>query len=139
MPSEINWYIPNRVLYVREYGALTLDDTLATNEQAREHLDGSTRKLHILIDHTDLESAPRSLSGLVKTLDTFRHPNMGWFVIIGHGSNRYFRALAQFITHFFGTNMREVDSLGEALAFLVEIDEDLEPFIEQRLAHHHEG
>ena len=130
MPSEMSWYIPDHILYVTEYGDLTLEEVKATNETARRHLNASPRELHVVIDHTRLDSAPKSLAGLLNTLDTFRHRNMGWFVIFGHAGNRYFRALAQFITLAFGTQMREVDTREQALVFLMERDASLIPLIE---------
>jgi hypothetical protein len=57
---------------------------------------------------------------------------MGWLVVFGHAGNPYFRALARFITGFFGVKMREVDTLEQALRFLIELDADLEPLIQEQ-------
>jgi hypothetical protein len=129
MPSDMHWYIPERVVYVRETGVLHLKEVRASNEKARGYLGRSPHPIHFLIDHTKLEEAPKSLSALVSNLDTFRHPNMGWLVVFGHDNNRFFRALGRFITQFFGVNMREVDTLDQALMFLIELDDTLEPLI----------
>ena len=135
MPSEMEWYIPGRMVYVREDGDLQLHEVQAANETARIFLEESPEPLYFLIDRTNLESAPKSLSGLIGVLDTLRHQNFGCAVIFGQSNNRYFRALTKFLARYFGINVQEVDTFEQALHFLIELDSELGPLIQQKERH----
>jgi hypothetical protein len=113
VPISISWLDEPFILchtYVGDVSAQEIDDALQAGLGAVEH-----NPVHFLIDIRASSSIPGSVIRLPGAAQLVKHPNTGWFVIVGTSS------LVKFFLQVFVRNrFKVVDTLDEAAAFLQE-------------------
>jgi hypothetical protein len=132
MPFEMFWYVEKRVLFVRIYGALAVEEIGVLSKEALERLDNATERFHILLDLTQIEKYPTNLGQVRKMMVRDKNPLLGWWVLIG--TNSFIRFLMSALSQVANIHFRAVASLDEATKALGEIDESLREPLQQKLA-----
>ena len=124
MPSEVKWYVENRVSITRDWGDLTLEDMRESNAVALENIRQGTPPVHLLLDTRAVGKLPGSFVPMLKEIESFRHEkNMGWTIMVTHSS----------LLHFFGVlsanlikmPFSAVSSFEEANTLLKKVDPTL--------------
>jgi len=126
MPFQVDWLLPNRILYIHESGILSEADLHTINHDLSILLDQQVppNPLHLLIDHQELEHHPPNIPALKRLLVLLTHPALGWTIIIGEESNLW-KFLAVTVENFTGSQLERADTLPEALQRLMEVDASL--------------
>lgn len=123
MPFEMSWYLPKRVVFLRYFGAATLQDIALVGENSVHYVLEGTAPVHFLVDMTQVETFPTNLRQTARVIRTIKDPAMGWTVIIS--TNSLMRIIIATLSRLAGFRFRIVSSREEALAFLVSVDGSL--------------
>lgn len=127
MPYFIDWYIEDRVIYLQEFGELTVDDLFEINHTLRAMLKdyGDTDyPLHLVIDHTALLGRPVDMGALRGLMDVFSNPALGWSVVVGTNPV-FWRFLYEMVNQFTDANLGRIDAMEAVADFLRDIDSSL--------------
>lgn len=81
----VQWYVPNRVLYVVVRGPLGQNDTDLANELLSRYLNAASEQTHILIDVTRVNKGSTDLFHVPQSI--IRHPHIHWIVTVGATQN----------------------------------------------------
>ncbi|MBZ0304558.1 MAG: hypothetical protein K8I82_00690 [Anaerolineae bacterium] len=125
MPIDIRWHIKHRVLLIRPYGEITLEQIKTYNEELRQYLAEGTRPIHLIAMPEKIDRLPPTLKGVIDTLFIYREPGIGWNIVVGDRS-----ILTKFFTSTLGQlyklHVAWADSFAEAMEILVKEDQSLE-------------
>lgn len=125
MPIEIHWHIKQRILLVRPYGDITLEEIKTYNEELREYLAEGIRPIHLIALPEKIERLPPTLKGVIDTLLIYREQGIGWNIVVGDRS-----ILTKFFTSTLGQlyklHVAWADSFEEAMDILRKEDKTLE-------------
>ena len=124
MPIDISWYVPQRVISMRSYGDITIDDTIAANHQLITLFDSGIPLIHTLVDQTELKHFPISLNDLLDSLSVLAHPELGWTVVYGK-PNKLADFIGGMIARMARVRYRKFNSKMAAINFLVDQDSSL--------------
>ncbi len=133
MAFKVSWYIQGRVIYDEVWGAVTIDDVSGTSDALRVLLDeatGGEQRCHVIVDITRLSRLPLTLGQTNKAISHFKHPNLGWSLLVNR--NKFALFLASVIAQMFRARFRAFATIEEALQFLIEQDASLEAPIKQQ-------
>ena len=81
----VQWYVPNRVLYMVARGPLSEKDSTLADERVACYLSQTTEHMHILIDITRVQKVSTELFHMPQTV--MRHPHINWIVTVGASQN----------------------------------------------------
>jgi hypothetical protein len=130
MPFQIDWYVPDRVIYWQEYGTLKVEELYQEHEVIggvlSEYANGS---LYLLLDHRDLEFRPPDVPAIRQVLEVFSHPALRHTVVIGDNHPAW-RFLAEAIRKFTNAQVQVVRDFEEARQFLVQEGVSLKAYTE---------
>lgn len=122
MPHELSWLIEGEVIYNRNWGDGTLEETREIIREFREFLDQSDRPfIHFLIDNRDLTSSPSLISSTKVVREEPPHPRAGWLVSV-QVSNPILHFFTDVTMQLTKQRYRSFHTLPEAIAFLKEAD-----------------
>jgi hypothetical protein len=82
---SVQWYVPNRVLYVVIRGPLSEQDSLYADETFSHYLSETAEHTHILVDVTRARKTATGLFHLPQQV--MRHPHISWIVTVGISQN----------------------------------------------------
>lgn len=123
MPFEISWYQPQRVIYWRVSGQVTLEDVAQMRIGQQNMLSEGKNPVHTIADISDVTNFPTDLRQLKEALDGVNHPHLGWVLIVGTTT-----PLKRFVTTT-ATQMvipkvrlRMFNTMDEAAEFLKHVD-----------------
>jgi len=122
------WLIPQRLVFVRFTGHLTVEDIGQALEMSMDFVDNSTGEhpIHFLHDWTGLENFPTSI-GMIRQSTRRKlkdRSKLGW--VIAYGSNqRILRFVSDLTFQVFKIRFRMVDTEAEAVQLLQQIDPTL--------------
>ncbi len=124
MPYAIDWYIPQRVIYLQAWGAFTLEGGKALNDQLTTLLDAGQSPVSLIIDGARTTNLPVSLTQVCLTLNFLRHPALSWMV--AHGKpDPVQNYIIPTTARLLGMNLVRVETFDEAVAFLMQQFPDL--------------
>lgn len=123
MPFEISWKIPQRVVYVRNYGHMTIPDIRDSIEQMRAHYEQGTSLVHTILDVGDVTSYPNLLE-LRHGLSLDRSKNQGWTMFVG--AEGIARFICSVLAQLAGDRFRMFETSEQALSFLIDMDQSLQ-------------
>lgn len=128
MPIEIDWYLPDRILYVQLQETLTLDEIRANSDTFVAQIESSDAELvHALHDNATLTSVPKRLKDLSESVKSaYSHPNLGWTVAY-NTDDAVLKFLGNMLSGLFNLRYKIVDTKAEALAWLQRVDPSLPP------------
>ena len=122
MSYLISWYKPEHILFMKTPRAVTEEDIRTIDTQAHEYMtQAQSKRVHVIIDDTEMESMPGLL--VTQTLQTLRHPKMGWTVVVGQ-KNKVFRMMYTITCHLMRLPVYLADNIEEAIAFLQRTEEN---------------
>ena len=87
MCSTVEWYIPNRVIYVRWSQTITLDEIHDINAQIIELLDQGDVPVHIVGDSSQVEHLQFLSHHFRRHKNFVEHPMLGWTIHIASNPN----------------------------------------------------
>lgn len=122
MPTEIYWKMPQRVVYVRNYGHMTVPDIRDSIEQMRAYYETGTPLVHTILDVGDVTSYPNLLE-LRHGLNLERSSQQGWTIFVG--AEGVARFICSVLAQLAGDRFRMFDTVDTAVTFLHEMDETL--------------
>lgn len=127
MAYELTWLAEKRVIDLRMWGTPTLEEVQTINAQMLEMMNQGTPPVHTLTDETEVSprALPPDLKLIVNTLTIFQHPSLGWALAYSPHIGGFARMLTGLVTQFNHVNYRRFDSREAALAFLRELEPNL--------------
>ncbi len=123
MAYELSWYHEQRVIYVRIWGDLTLDELRHYNTEVYDKLDHGVSPVHLILDVTDMKQFPPSLTALKSTAHYLSHPNLGRNVMIG--GPMLAQSFARITAQLLKLDFRTTRTMREALSLLKDGDATL--------------
>lgn len=123
MPCEFRWYIPNRVLYQRMYGEITLEELRGFNVESLQYVEQGQAPVHTLVDMREVTKYPMNLREISSQLLNDPGPKLGWVMVITN--NPVLRFLASVVVQVAKVRTGVFPSIDEALAFVAKRDETL--------------
>jgi|GEM_PF-1523144 len=132
MPVDISWYLEGRIIYIKYFGDVTIDDKREGAEQEIALLDAGTSALvHVLLDITDQTSSPTNIKAIQEALDkALKHPKKGWTLAFGKEEFRMENFINSVVTQSSSARYRTYVTLQETLEFLVYVDPSLQDVID---------
>ena len=122
MAVTVSWLFPQRVVFVRYNGQVTLDDVQAQVRQTEAALAEGEPPVHFVIDTTGIDKYDLSLSE-IRAAFPGHDPKIGWTVV--YGPNRITRFFASILMQLVKSQFQFVESHDEALIFLAHNDQRL--------------
>lgn len=129
MPYTLDWYIEDAVIIIKVTGSFPMAEICNAVEEVNLLIQQSDRELvHILADLTDISQTPKSvrlIASEVKKL--YDNTRIGWTIAYGIKNsvvNMVASIVTQILSHQYITTSEE-----EAIAFLLNKDEDLRPLL----------
>lgn len=122
MPYELGWQVKQRIIYRRYYGDITLEEIQQSSDEAREMVEQGTPLVHSVIDASEITGYP-GLRDLQRSAHFETSEAEGWQMIIG--VTGVARLVVSVLTQITGKRFRIVDSVDEAMNFLMMQDETL--------------
>jgi hypothetical protein len=117
MPSELKWFVEDRVIYLSLSGVVAIDEGRQNNQQAVQMIDSGKPPVHTILVDKDVEKINASLSDMVKTMEVYRHPWLKWIVAVGD-STPSTKFLTSILSRLFRVSFHRVSTLQEAIDFL---------------------
>jgi hypothetical protein len=128
MPYQTSWYQEKRVIYIRVWGDVTIDEIHEMSEEQGQYLNQGKPLVHSISDITHVQSFPNNLAQLRDSMQASRHPNVGWILIVGPTTplKRFFTSmLTQILIP--KARFRMFDKMEEAVNFLKDVDSTFVP------------
>ncbi len=88
-------------------------------------MDAGQPPVHLIVDDSGVQSAPRRLDQLLRAMSFVQHPAFGWGIMIGNAPLSH-RFLIDLIGRLSPVSYHRLDTLSEAMAFLHAQDPSLE-------------
>jgi hypothetical protein len=134
MPYTHQWHTEGRILVVRLWGEISVEDFQTASARTAELIAQGTSPVHILSDNSGVTRMPYSLRQLVDSAQSMRQPGMGWLIIIGP-VNPALQFFGSMIAQILNVNFRAIASQEEALNFLIQRDPTLQPLTHPEKQH----
>ena len=126
MPFEINWYIDQQVLLTRYWGEQTEEDLIVSLSKITEMAESSPyRQVHRITDLSGVE-VPVSLMASQRIFRQMDRPFIPGLSIIVGERNSMVRTVTSSVRFISNQQTRSMETLEEALEFLVEVDPDIQ-------------
>ena len=122
---QIKWLKRSRIILAYSEGSQDIEEVRLNNQEIKALLDAGRAPVHLVFQAVDLKSSPTNIQELKNSLDFLRHPNLGW--IISVGTNPVLNFVSTVITKIFKINLRQAESLQDALSVLEKLDGSLAP------------
>jgi hypothetical protein len=115
MAGATRWFVDKRIVEIRLWGILTVDDIARVAQESQRMVREGTAPVHLISDLLAVEKFPsllevRSVSGRETV------PGTGWQVIVV--TNPVLRFFGSILMQLAGTNFHFVNTRQEAFAFL---------------------
>ena len=124
MPFEAQWYVDQRVVYVRQWGKLTLQDAIGTDaiiaDYARQNPD---HIVHGIIDSRAVEDIAISPKALRDAFSQLPKPTEGWVVTVP--GDRVSAFMTQVMAQSQHMKQKDFTAPEAALEFLQYMDDSL--------------
>lgn len=130
MVADIRWLVPQHIIHGKPAGKYTIEDLKLASQEITGLLDASDKPLvHLLIDESELDGMPVSLSALSDAFTFMRHERLGWMIIYGT-DDRLKKFISSMMTNIARVRHRRFTTRLEAFEFLALMDSSL-PTIEE--------
>ncbi|MCU0497716.1 MAG: hypothetical protein MUF87_10225 [Anaerolineae bacterium] len=125
MPAEITWYYPQRLVYERFYGVITLEELDEIQNRFVDHLVNGIAPVHTIIDFREVTDYPRNLMEIRRVLHTTDTGKLGWVIIINQNGLLQFLVTVLTQTVLRGSHFLIVADFESALAKIHKVAPDL--------------
>lgn len=129
MTTETAWIIEDRVRLVTLSGLLTSEDMMLCNDIVYESLKTPHPQVHFIFDLTAVKANLVSVPA-IKDVYPLNHPRAGWVILAGNRDLPHY--LASFIISALGNRVRNVNTVNQALTFLVQHDTAVDTWHKRR-------
>jgi len=123
MPFETQWFLENKIIYVKAIGIIEDKELEALDQLTMKMLDSSPYKqIHFLYDPSEQISPPR-----LKALGAMKsphHPRYGWYVQCAE-QNKAVNLAGVYYSKSANLRSRMFPTIEEALNFIKEIDPEV--------------
>ncbi len=85
MPYEVSWYRPNRIIYERVYGELTLNEVQGTVVEIERMLEEGTSPIHLIVDMRELDKVKVPVKEIANVSRSLRSTKLGWVLLLSTG------------------------------------------------------
>ena len=123
MPFEISWYREGRIVGLRYYGNITLDDLKAATKAFADYVEKGTPPVHSLADVREVNKYPVNLHQIAAAINRGDPNRVGWTVIVT--SSTPIRFISTAIGNLIRSKVRAFATLEAALDYLREVDPTL--------------
>lgn len=124
MPFESVWYVESRVIYIRQWGTLTLEDAIATDAAIAQAAELAIDEIvHGIIDARDVTEIDINPKELQAAFSKLPKPTQGWVVTVP--GDRVSAFMTQVMAQSQQMRQRDFHSPEEALEFLKSVDASL--------------
>lgn len=126
MPVRISWYLPERIVYIKVEGILTLDQMHDANVFHVRLMDSASHNLPIyfIADTLSIIRSPQSIFGVQDAArPLITHPQFGCLVDVHNKAMVW--TVSFIISKLFNLCWQGVEALDDALAFLEGMDKTL--------------
>jgi hypothetical protein len=125
MPTVIEWYVPQRIIYVQISRTLSLEQLKGINTDVISMLDSGTAPVHVFADTRYLESVHRGLRSTTRSVTALRHPKHGWTVYFGKPAP-FIRFMINAVSRIMQAKFSIQSTPQDALDFLREQDNTID-------------
>lgn len=123
MPHEISWLIEGEVIYNRNWGAGSEEETRQIIRDVRALVDQSDRPLvHAIIDNREVTATPSLIASAKVVREEPSHPRSGWLISI-QVTNPVLHFFTDVAMQMTKQRYRSFHTLPEGLAFLKATDD----------------
>lgn len=126
MKAHIDWYIDQRVLYVKRPEIITLEELAEDSQRIIHLLDSSELPVHIINDTLNVEHMPKKLLGIKRSVPFLNHPHLGWFITLSDNALINFFGFVLPQTHLVNKKFQILRQLDESLTFLKKQDDTID-------------
>jgi hypothetical protein len=123
MPYDVNWYVPEQVVYANFWGEVTLADFRKFNGEMMTLLEAPGGRVHVIVNAVQVTSVSASPQDIVAALPYLRHSRIGWGAIVQN--NVFTRFMVSMVAQLMQVRTRFFSDLPAAVAFLEQIDETI--------------
>lgn len=127
MPTNLSWFVENRMLRLNIIGSIEVDTMLTAMQEVSAKLDASNAVLlHLIIDVRHGENNVMNLKARVEAVrPVLEHPKCGWVVLVGQ-TNPVANFLSSTTAQVFKARFRSYKSAEDGIAFLRSVISDFE-------------
>lgn len=125
MPYTIDWYVPNRIIFVNLWGNHTIEELRQLDHDVVIRVEEGNPLVHVVTDSRKLEQVPRSLHAVVDSLNGMRHPSMGWIINVGDHSP-FIKFMMIAVSRIMRIQFRLLNTMPQAFEMLKTQDETID-------------
>lgn len=116
MSSQSEWLVPERVIFARAHGVMTVNDVIELIEPIKRMLVEYPAPIHVLLDVSQVEQFPTNIVQLSRLVDARLATQSGWvFFVCRQNTTRF---VVSVLAQLSSTKLSHFDTLQEALDFL---------------------
>ncbi len=123
MPIETSWLVESKILLHRVKGKVHHAEILATDLLIEAYLDQCDHPVHSIVDRRASSFVPPSAKFVRESMQTLRHRNRGWVLIVSHP--HAILDLVLYTMTRFGVSIRRFETMRAACDFLQTQDSSL--------------
>lgn len=133
MPVNNSWIIENKVMLLKMYGDVKVEELHEGAKNSLNVLNQSTHKLHQLIDMSETNSLPSNIAQLGEvSRPVNEHPLMGWVIMYGI-KNKLIKFIITMTSHLAKSQLKVADDYESAIAVLKKLDGSLNMELESKV------
>lgn len=122
--QTVDWLLPERVLYVRMWGDVALDELQAHNLRMLDLLNASPIPLYLFLDARERGSIPRNLNTLRRAVEYTGHKNLAGLLHVS--TNSTVNAVSEILSKVLRAKYRQFQTFEEATDYLKRLNPDLD-------------
>jgi hypothetical protein len=123
MPVEVSWLIPQRIVYERFSGEVTVEDIRHNSDLVAPMMAEGVPLIHTIIDVSEITGHP-GLNEIRNSTPMETYDGEGWRILVG--ANAVARFIGSIILQIMQRRFRAFQTMEEALQFLEDQDETLD-------------
>ncbi|MEO8611863.1 MAG: hypothetical protein ABI690_28445 [Chloroflexota bacterium] len=117
MPSETAWYVENKVLFNRMYGAITNEDLTQNSDVLNNHILEHPEQLILIVDMLDVTEFPFNFKTMLAQIGAYQvHKHVAWVLVIA--DNRLVNFFGTLVSKVTSLSLRSFNSMDEVYAFI---------------------
>jgi hypothetical protein len=123
MPVEVSWLVPQRIVYERFTGEVTVQDIRQNSELVAPLMAEGIPLIHTIIDVSDITAHP-GINDIRNSTSMEIYEGEGWRILVG--ANAVARFVGSIILQIMQRRFRAFSTMDEALQFLDDQDDSLD-------------
>src|SRR5688500_2622333 len=84
MPVDVRWMIKGRLIFVRSWNIISIEEIAYASQLIREKLEECKGMAHVLWEeeHVFIENLPTDMKVLTRAFNFLAHANIGWILVM---------------------------------------------------------